>query len=335
MKVARYFVDSDDAPLSRAADELAWMSATDFTLERRTATREAGIAGHLMLWLVESVGGLAFLMPAISNGAESSGPDASTLSDTARPAAVATAAATSLPSSALVAVGASASMTAPAEPITVHATASISLPASVGSTSAVPIEPPPAAVAATPASASTAAAGSAAGPSSAPLAVPIPQPAPHTANNAALRALKDGLSLIRSAAGFSNLDDLCDEFASILDCAAVIVRNFLIAKATSEGVAGLSASTSNAELSATLLTTPVRAKRWVALLANSIVACEWHPLMRVLEGSSDPAAAAAQMVLVHPAISAVSTPTHPMRAELGNTLKRLLIPYMALTPEDA
>jgi hypothetical protein len=160
-------------------------------------------------------------------------------------------------------------------------------------------------------------------------------PASHTANNAALRALNEGLSLISSAAGFSNLADLCNEFANILDHAAVIVHKVLITKAISEGAAELSESTSNAELSTTLLTTPTRAKRWVALLANCIVACEWHPLVRVLDGSTDPAAAAAQMVLVHPDVSAVSIPTHPMRAELGNTLKRLLISYMALTPEDA
>ena len=70
-------------------------------------------------------------------------------------------------------------------------------------------------------------------------------------------------------------------------------------------------------------------------LANSIVACDWQTLVRVLEGSSDPAAAAAQMVLVHPAICVIPTPSHPMWAELGNTLKRLLISYMALTPRDA
>jgi hypothetical protein len=114
-----------------------------------------------------------------------------------------------------------------------------------------------------------------------------------------------------------------------------MVRRVLITKAISEGAVGLSESTSNTELSTTLLTTPTHAKRWVALLANCIVTCEWHPLVRVLSGSSDPAAVAALMVLFHPDVGAVSTPTLPMRAELGNTLKRLLLSYMALTPEDA
>jgi hypothetical protein len=60
VKVAQYFVDSDDAPLGRVADELMWMSAADFTSEMRAAAREAGVAGHLMLWPVENVDGLPF-----------------------------------------------------------------------------------------------------------------------------------------------------------------------------------------------------------------------------------------------------------------------------------
>ena len=120
------------------------MSATDFTSEMRAAAQEAGVAGHLLLWLVESVDGLAFLIPDTTTGAAPSGPGATTLSDAAQPTAVATAAATSLQvSSALVAVDASASVTASAEPITVHAAATASLSTSDGSTSAVPITPSP------------------------------------------------------------------------------------------------------------------------------------------------------------------------------------------------
>ena len=188
---------------------------------------------------------------------------------------------------------------------------------------------------AAPVSASTAAAGSAAGPSSVPSVAPVPQPTLHTANNTTLQVLKDSLRHIHSATGFSDLADLSNEFANILDCTAVMVRDFLIGKAISEGMTELSAATSNAALSAVLLTTPACAKLWVMRLANSIVACDWQTLARVLEGSSDPAAAAAQMVLVHLAICAIPTPSHPMWAELGNTLKRLLISYMALTPRDA
>ena len=334
VQTAKHFADEDGTLLNRAADELTWMSAVDFTPELVAAVRAAGTVGQIMLRRFMTDGD-AFVMPGIFDdfdifdGAELSDPDTSAPSDSARPEAAVAAAAALPPSLALVTASALAPVAAPANPIQAIATASTSTSASVGSTVAVRPAPAPAAAASASASASTAAAGGTAEPPN----VSAVAPASHTAADVALRALFEGFSRVNPAAGFSNLTDLCNEFANILDHAAVLVRKVLISKAISEGAGGISESTSSKVFSTTLLTTPAQATRWVTMLANCLSMCEWDPLVRVLSCSSDPAAMAALMVLFDPDVSAVSPPTLPMRTELSNMMKRLLLSYMALTPD--
>ena len=63
MQTAKHFVDEDGTLLNRAADELTWMSAADFTPELLAATRAAGTVGQIMLRRFMTDGD-AFVMPA-------------------------------------------------------------------------------------------------------------------------------------------------------------------------------------------------------------------------------------------------------------------------------
>ena len=125
---AKYLKDTEDVLTCRELDELVWRSPADFTSDVCTAARQTGLAGLVLLWLIETVAGSTFLdsgaVPDATSCQALSNPGVTTLTAAKSPAVTIASTSSSLQaSSASVAASASPLAAKPAVSAAAGATA--------------------------------------------------------------------------------------------------------------------------------------------------------------------------------------------------------------------